>query len=273
MDCITPTNPNGISPGESLDIFQLLKKEESLLRPEVAREIDFKGFEYISRVPVMRDLQAKTNILLMKAQISSKDKELDDIVAMAKRPGTESFTGRIIPGTRPPRYPGAARGTSMEKTTRIQKHPSANPKAAKNLPGGRSRRTVPTLFDARSPAMANGSLIKTPHTTTKGPGTTAGSVMAGSSMTFWFRPYHTRLASRKLTNGDVWAHDQDPLSGKTKDWGAKSRSKSQKSTTPGSGAPYKLLQMTPFNPRAPKGLSKAGASEDGGSSRVGVRKS
>ena len=270
MDCITPTNPNGISPGESLDIFQLLEKEESLLRPEVAREIDFKGFKYISRVPVMRDLRAKTNILLMKAQISSEDKELNDIVAAAKKPGTESFTWRIIPGTWPPRYSGAARGTSMEKTTRTQKRPSASPEATNNLPGGQDRRTVPTPFGARGPAMANGSLIKTPHTTTKGPRTTAGSVMAGSSMTFWFRPYHTGLASRKLANGDVWSHGQDQLSGKTKDWGAKSRSKSQKSTTPGSEAPYKLLQMTPFNPRAPKGLSKAGASGDGGSSRVGV---
>ena len=118
MDCITPTNPNGISPGESLDISQLLEKEESLLLPEVAREMDFKGFKYIPRVPVMKDLQAKTNIYLMKAQISSKDKELDDIVAMAKRPGTKSLTERIIPGTRPPRYSEAAGGTKTEKTTK-----------------------------------------------------------------------------------------------------------------------------------------------------------
>ena len=209
MDCITPTNPNGISPGESLDISQLLEKEESLLRPEVAREIDFKRFEYVPRVPVMKDLQAKTNILLMKAQISSEDKELDDIVAMAKKPGTESLTGRTIPGTGPPppRYPGAARGTSMEKTTRTQKRPTASPEAANNLPGGQDRQTVPTSFGAKSPATANDSLIGSPHTTTKGPGTSAGSVMAGPSVTSRFRPYeyHTGLASRKPANGNVWA--------------------------------------------------------------------
>jgi len=272
MDCITPSNPNGISPGESLDISQLLEKEESLLLPEVAREIDFKGFEYIPRVPVMRDLRAKINILLMKAQISSKDKELNDIVAMAKRPGTESFTGRIIPGTWPPRYSGAGGGTKTEKTTKTQKRPSsAIPVAANNLPEGQRRRTVPTSFGARSPATANGSLIGSPHTTTKGPGTTAGSVMAGSSVTSRLRPYHTGPAPRKPANGSLWAHGQDPLSGRTKDWDAKSRSASQKSTTPGSGVPYKLLQMTPLNPGAPNGLSKAGASGDRGSSRVWVR--
>jgi len=203
MDCITPTNPNGISPGESLDISQLLEKEESLLLPEVAREMDFKGFKYIPRVPVMKDLQAKTNIYLMKAQISSEDGELDDIAAMAGKPGTESLTGRIIPGTGPPRSSGAARGTSMEKTTRTQKRPSASPEAANSLPEG--RQTAPTSFGARSPTMVNDSLIESPHTTTKGSGTTAGSVMAGSSVTSRLRPYeyHTGLASRKPANGGV----------------------------------------------------------------------
>ena len=206
MDCITPTNPNGISPGESLDIFQLLEKEESLLRPEVAKEIDFKGFEHIPRVPVMKDLQA-TNILLMKAQISSEDEELDDIVAMVRKPGTESLTGRITPGAGPPRSSGASRGTTMEKTTRTQKRRSASPEAANNLPEGQRRQNVPTSFGARSPATANDSLIGGPHTTTKGPGTTAGSVVPGPLVTSRFRPYeyHTGLASRKPANGNVWA--------------------------------------------------------------------
>ncbi|PUU81498.1 DNA polymerase family A-domain-containing protein [Tuber borchii] len=272
MDCITPTNPNEISPGESLDISQLLEKEESLLRPEAAREIDFKGFEYLPRVPVMKDLHAKTDIHLMKAQICSEDGELDDIVAMARKSSTKSLTGRIIPGTGPPpRDSGAARGTAMEKTKRAQKHPSASPEAANNLPGGQGRRTVPTSFGARSPTTANGSLIGSPRTTTKGPGTATGSTIAKPSVASQSRPYHTRPAPLKSTNGDVWAQGQNPLLSKIKDWGAKSWSTSQNSTTPGSGASYKPLQMTPLNPRAPKGLSEDGASGDRGSSRVGVR--
>ena len=272
MDCITPTNPNGISPGESLDISQLLEKEESLLRPEVAREIDFKRFEYVPRVPVMKDLQAKTNILLMKAQISSEDKELDDIVTTARKLGTESLTGRIIPGTGPPpRYPGVARGTSMEKATRTQKRSSASPEAANNLPGGQDRQTVPTPFGARSPATANGSLIGSPHTTTKGPGTATGSTIAKPSVASQSRHYHTRPAPRKSTSGDVWAQGQNPLFSKTKDWDAKSWPASQKSMTPSSGAPCEFPRVALLSTRASKGLSEVGAIVDGGSGWVGVR--
>ena len=275
MDCITPTNPNGISPGESLDIFQLLEKEESLLRPEVAKEIDFKGFEYIPRVPVMKDLQAKTNILLMKAQISSEDKELDDIVAMARKPGTESLTGRIIPGTGPPppRYTGAARGTTMEKTIRTQKRQSTSPEAANNLPGGQDRRTVPTSFGGTSPATANSSLIGSPRTTTKGPGAATGSTVAKPSVPSQYRPYHTRPAPRKSANGDVWAQGQNPLLSKIKDWDAKSWSASQKSMTPSSGAPCELPRVPSLSTWASKGLSEVGAIVDGGSGWVGVRQS
>ncbi|PUU81501.1 DNA polymerase family A-domain-containing protein [Tuber borchii] len=272
MDCITPTNPNGISPGESLDISQLLEKEESLLRPEAAREIDFKELEYIPRVPVMKDLHAKTNIHLMKAQICSEDEELDDIVAMARKSGTGSLTGRIIPGTGPPpRCSGAARGTTMEKTTRTQKYPSASPKAANNLPGGQDRRTVPTSFGARSPTTANGSLIGSPRTTAKGPGTATGSTIAKPSVASQSRPYHTRPAPRKSTNGDVWVQGQNPLLSKTKDWDAKGRSASQKSMTPSSGAPCELPRVASLSSSASKGLSEVGAVVGGGSGWVGVR--
>ena len=102
MDCITPTNPHGIRPGESLDIFQLLKKKQSQLCEP--REISFEGFEYVSRLPVMKGLQAEANIPFMKAQISGDDKELNEIAAMARKPGTELHTGKIIPGTGLPRY-------------------------------------------------------------------------------------------------------------------------------------------------------------------------
>jgi len=271
MDCITPSNPNGIRPGESLNISQLLEKEESLLGPEVAREIDFKGFKYIPRVPVMKALQAKTNILLMKAQISNEDGELNDIVAMARQPGTESLTGRIIPGTGPPRHSGAARGTTMEKTTRTQKRPSASPEAANNLPGGQDRRTVPTSFSARSPAAANGSLTGSPRTTTKGPGTATSSTIAKPSVASHSRPYHTRPAPRKSTNGGVWAQGQSPLLSQAKDWDAKSRSASQKSMAPSSGAPCELPRVASLRTRASKGLSEIGVIVDGGSGRVGAR--
>ena len=57
--------------------------------------------------------------------------------------------------------------------------------------------------------------------------------------------------------------------GKIKDWDAKSRSTSQKSTTLCSEVSYELPQVKSLSPRAPKGLSEVGASGDRGSSRVG----
>jgi len=271
MDCITPTNPHGIRPGESLDIFQLLEKEESQLRRGMPREISFKGFEYVPRIPVMKDLQAETNINFMKAQVSNEDKELDEIAAMARKPGTEPLTGKIIPGTGLPRYTWAARGTTAGRTARTQKMSSATLEATKNFPGGQHPRTVATSFGAGSPATANSSLIGSPHTTTKGPGANTGSMIAKPSVAPQIRPYHARPAPRKPRNGDVWAQGQSPLSGKTKDWDAKSRLTSQKSTTPSSGTPYELPRVVALSPNAPKGLSGVGTVADGGSGRMGVR--
>jgi len=268
MDCITPTNPHGIDPGESLDISQLLEEEQSLLLPETGREIDFSGIKYVPRVPVMRGLQTETNICFMEAQISSEDKELDDIVERVKKPGTGSFTGKIIPGTGPPRSSLAARGTATEKNTKTQKSPFTILEAARNLPGGQHRRTVPTSFGAGSPATAANSSIESPHATTKGPGT--GSVTAKPSVASQVRPYHTKPAPRKQKNGEVWAQGQNTLSGKTKDWDAKSRLTSQKSMTPSSGA-YELPRVAALSPRASKGLSGVGTVVDGGSGWMGVR--
>ncbi|KAK5960322.1 DNA-directed DNA polymerase gamma MIP1 PWA37_002393 [Arxiozyma heterogenica] len=53
MDCITPSNPMAIPPGESLNILQLLDKPEAqLLTSDENKLIDVSGFDFTPREPV-----------------------------------------------------------------------------------------------------------------------------------------------------------------------------------------------------------------------------
>lgn len=51
MDCITPSNPNAIPPGETLDIIELLKKPEAQL-VDKSNHLDVSHFKYTPRMPV-----------------------------------------------------------------------------------------------------------------------------------------------------------------------------------------------------------------------------
>ncbi|KAG0641560.1 DNA polymerase family A-domain-containing protein [Tuber brumale] len=127
MDCITPTNPTKINPGESLNIFELLGKENSLLDPATAKEIDFKGFEYVPRVPVMEGLQGGTDIYFMRAQICSESEELDAIADMARKYSPKPKKPRtIIAGN------WSGTGTAAKKPTGAWGPPFTGTKFAKD---------------------------------------------------------------------------------------------------------------------------------------------
>ncbi|KAH6890454.1 DNA polymerase family A-domain-containing protein [Thelonectria olida] len=87
MDCITPSHPTPIAPGESLDIMTLLalgdeaKLDESIVpKAEDAPKLD--GIEFTPRVPVMQAMQedAGETLPFLKAQITNNDMELREIV-------------------------------------------------------------------------------------------------------------------------------------------------------------------------------------------------
>lgn len=86
MDCVTPSHPNKIPHGESLDILQLLQKGElAELDPAIvpATSPQVRRFEYTSRTPVMDTLEAShgtTGTSFIRAQITSDDKELREII-------------------------------------------------------------------------------------------------------------------------------------------------------------------------------------------------
>ncbi|KAI9879872.1 MAG: DNA-directed DNA polymerase gamma mip1 [Pleopsidium flavum] len=93
MDCITPSHPEKIPHGESLDILQLLDKgPTSYLDPSI-KPTDppaVERYAYTPRTPVMADIQKSYDLNFLKAQITSDDKELRDIIKDATKPTTTS---------------------------------------------------------------------------------------------------------------------------------------------------------------------------------------
>ncbi|UNI21425.1 DNA-directed DNA polymerase [Purpureocillium takamizusanense] len=92
MECITPSHPTPIPPGESLDINALLDKgEEALLDPGVVPEPrhapNLDGIEYQQRVPVMQAIEGEsgTSLPFIRAQVASDDAEIRDIIKEIKK--------------------------------------------------------------------------------------------------------------------------------------------------------------------------------------------
>ena len=82
MDCVTPSHPQPIPHGESLDIVCLLGKPEAFLDPSITslNPPNPSAIEYVPRIPVMESLQKGYDVNFLKAQITADDKELRDIM-------------------------------------------------------------------------------------------------------------------------------------------------------------------------------------------------
>jgi DNA polymerase gamma 1 len=83
MDCITPSHPDKIPHGESLDIRQLMEKgEEAYLNPAIVPKepIDLAQYDYTPRPTVMSTLNSSDDLRYLRAQITGDDKELRAIV-------------------------------------------------------------------------------------------------------------------------------------------------------------------------------------------------
>ena len=83
MDCVTPSHPDKIPHGESLNIEQLLDKgQQAYLDPAIQPKtpIDVSAYSYTSRPSVMSQIQGKPDMDLLHAQVSSDPKELNEII-------------------------------------------------------------------------------------------------------------------------------------------------------------------------------------------------
>ncbi|KAI9678665.1 MAG: DNA-directed DNA polymerase gamma mip1 [Caeruleum heppii] len=93
MDCITPSHPEKIPHGESLDMLQLLgKSTEARLDPaiEPTHAPEVQRWDYTPRQPVMDSLRSSYDINFLKAQITSDDQELKDIIKDQRKATTLS---------------------------------------------------------------------------------------------------------------------------------------------------------------------------------------
>ncbi|OCK81353.1 hypothetical protein K432DRAFT_425028 [Lepidopterella palustris CBS 459.81] len=94
MDCTTPSHPDKIPHGESLDLTALLEKGDAAkLDPNVvpteAPHVDKYAELYAPRQPVMAalgDSTSATSLAYLKAQITADDKELRDILKEIRPP-------------------------------------------------------------------------------------------------------------------------------------------------------------------------------------------
>lgn len=98
MDCVTPSHPQKIPHGESLNMGQLLNKgSEALLDPSTtpkdAPAVD--QYAYTPRASVLSELNKSTDLAFLRAQIAGDDRELREIVkeVSSKAKGTSSASG------------------------------------------------------------------------------------------------------------------------------------------------------------------------------------
>lgn len=79
LDCVTPSHPKPIKPGESLDITQLLEKgSEALLDPSIkpTNPPEVEKYDYTPREPVIKTLEKSDSTFYLRAQITADPQEL-----------------------------------------------------------------------------------------------------------------------------------------------------------------------------------------------------
>lgn len=113
MDCVTPSHPHKIPHGETLDIEQLLGKEQqAFLDPSITPHSppSPEKYPYTPRESVMSALQTSNDIDFIKAQVTKDDKELREIIKQKTQAG-----GR--PGNSSARTPSKPNGKSTNWTS------------------------------------------------------------------------------------------------------------------------------------------------------------
>ena len=95
MDCVTPSQPDPIPVGESIDIQGLLAKGKDAYLDVNVDPLDVPQVEkypYTPRVPVMAELQHRSDPLYLRAQVTNDDKEFRDILKELKPPSAPKRT-------------------------------------------------------------------------------------------------------------------------------------------------------------------------------------
>ncbi|RVD88516.1 uncharacterized protein DFL_002698 [Arthrobotrys flagrans] len=138
LDCVTPSNPDPIPPGESVDMEGILANEEARLPLEeetIAAE-KLETIKYTPRVPILEQLakQSRSNIYQMKAQIAKEDKDLNRVIKelRVEAPELVRETSRKGKGTAYDPYVWSDEGTDSWDYINIQGLPIKNTNPQEN---------------------------------------------------------------------------------------------------------------------------------------------
>ncbi|KAK0722507.1 DNA polymerase gamma [Lasiosphaeria miniovina] len=107
MDCVTPSNPIAIAPGESIDITGLLAKgDRARLDPAIVPDPRYApnldGISYTPRKPVMQELveaegiDSAAQLRFIRAQITNVDAEFREILKEIKKPAPPTTTTKNV---------------------------------------------------------------------------------------------------------------------------------------------------------------------------------
>ncbi|EXJ78825.1 DNA polymerase gamma 1 [Capronia coronata CBS 617.96] len=140
MDCVTPSHPEKIPHGESLDINQLLAKgKDAFLDPTIIPKggpIDLDRYTYTPRQSVMSTLNGSDDVNYIRAQITDDDKELRAIIKDAER--ESSFTTETTTFSTP--NSNSEHGGSSVSTKKTAATTATATAAAKSAAAPRGRR-------------------------------------------------------------------------------------------------------------------------------------
>ncbi|RVX66034.1 DNA polymerase gamma, mitochondrial [Exophiala mesophila] len=134
MDCVTPSHPDKIPHGESLDINQLLEKGEDAFLDESiiprSGSIELDKYEYTPRETIMSKLNAGDDTTYIRAQITADDKELRAIIKEAESPESSPTSPSTPLNDKPvtPKKPSAPRGRRPKP--KVPPPPHAQPQRA-----------------------------------------------------------------------------------------------------------------------------------------------
>ncbi|KAL9086490.1 MAG: hypothetical protein Q9165_007106 [Trypethelium subeluteriae] len=107
MDCITPSQPNPIPPGESIDIEGLIAKGKEAQLDADVKPLDppqVEKYPYTPRTPVMADLQHRSDLLYLRAQVTNDDKEFREILKELKPPSAPRKSSARVKGQQDPEF-------------------------------------------------------------------------------------------------------------------------------------------------------------------------
>ena len=145
MDCVTPSHPEKIPHGESLDIHQLLaKNDEAYLDPNIKPNtpMDLDSFPYTPRKPALSEL-GEPSLTFLKAQNAGDIKELNALIkeVMAANHSDSLPSETPLSDNKKPRAPRAPR------------KPSSSPRASKTSTTSKKSGQIPAYAAPQAPHL------------------------------------------------------------------------------------------------------------------------